>query len=66
MSIAKVTELTASSSKSFEDAIQQGISRAGKTVRNIQSAWVNEQTVVVKNDKVSEWRVNLRITFLLD
>lgn len=66
MSIAKVTELTASSSKSFEDAIQQGISRAAKTVRNIQSAWVNEQTVVVKNDKVSEWRVNLRITFLLD
>jgi flavin-binding protein dodecin len=66
MSIAKVTELTASSPKSFEDAIQQGISRAGKTVRNIQSAWVNEQTVVVKDDKVSEWRVNLRITFLLD
>jgi len=66
MSIAKVTELTASSTKSFEDAIQQGIARAGKTVRNIQSAWVNEQNVVVKNDKVSEWRVNLRITFLLD
>lgn len=66
MSVAKVTEITASSAKSFEDAIQQGISRTAKTVRNIQSAWVNEQTVVVKNDKVTEWRVNLRITFLLD
>jgi flavin-binding protein dodecin len=66
MTVAKVTELTASSTKSFEDAIQQGIARAGKTVRNIQSAWVNEQTIVVKDDKVSEWRVNLRITFLLD
>ena len=66
MSIAKVTELTASSNKSFEDAIQHGIARAAQTVRNIQSAWVNEQTVVVKNDKVTEWRVNLRVTFLLD
>jgi flavin-binding protein dodecin len=66
MSIAKVTELTASSKKSFEDAIQTGIARAAQTVRNIQSAWVNEQTVVVKDDKVTEWRVNLRITFLLD
>ena len=66
MSIAKVTELTASSSKSFEDAIQQGISRAAKTVRNIQSAWVNEQSVVVRDGKVAEWRVNLRVTFLLD
>lgn len=66
MSVAKVTEITASSGKSFEDAIQQGISRTAKTVRNIQSAWVNEQNVVVKNDKVTEWRVNLRITFLLD
>lgn len=66
MAIAKVTEITASSTKSFEDAIQQGITRAGKTVRNIQSAWVNEESVVVKDDKISEWRVNLRITFLLD
>jgi flavin-binding protein dodecin len=66
MSIAKVTELTASSTKSFEDAIPTGNARAAQTVRNIQSAWVNEQTVVVKDDKVTEWRVNLRITFLLD
>lgn len=66
MTVAKVSEITAQSSKSFEDAIQQGIARAGKTIRNIQSAWVNEQSVVVKNGKVSEWRVNLRVTFLLD
>lgn len=66
MSVAKVTEITASSGKSFEDAIVQGVSRAGKTLRNIQSAWVNEQNVVVRNDKVAEWRVNLRVTFLLD
>ena len=66
MTIAKVTEITASSKKSFEDAIQLGIARAGKTVRRIQSAWVNEQSVVVKDEKVTEWRVNLRITFLLD
>jgi flavin-binding protein dodecin len=66
MAIAKVTEITASSTKSFEDAIQQGIARAGKTIRNIQAAWVNEQSVVVTSDKISEWRVNLKITFLLD
>jgi flavin-binding protein dodecin len=66
MAIAKVTEITASSTKSFEDAIQQGIARAGKTIRNIQAAWVNEQSVVVASDKISEWRVNLKITFLLD
>ena len=66
MTVAKVSEITAQSSKSFEDAIQQGIARAGKTIRNIQSAWVNEQSVVVRNGKVAEWRVNLRVTFLLD
>lgn len=66
MTVAKVSEITAQSTKSFEDAIQQGIARAGKTIRNIQSAWVNEQNVVVKNGKVAEWRVNLRVTFLLD
>lgn len=66
MTVAKVSEITAQSPKSFEDAIQQGISRAGKTIRNIQSAWVNEQSVVVREGKVTEWRVNLRVTFLLD
>lgn len=66
MSVAKVTEISASSPESFEDAISKGIARAGKTIRGIQSAWVNEQNVVVENDRVTEWRVNLRVSFVLD
>lgn len=66
MSVAKVTEITSASDQSFEDAIQKGIARAAKTIRGIQSAWVNEQNVKVKDNRVVEWRVNLRITFLLD
>lgn len=66
MSIAKVTEVTASSDSSFEDAIRQGIARAAETIHGIQSAWVQEQKVVVSDGAVSEWRVNLKITFVLD
>lgn len=66
MSIAKVTEISASSTKSFEDAVEQGIKRAAKTIRNIQSAWVNEQKVLVDKDKPKEWRVNLKVSFLLE
>ena len=65
MSVAKVSEITSSSAKSFEDAIQTGIARASKTLENIQGAWINEQTVVVKNGKVAEWRVNMKVTFVL-
>ncbi|MGB5260261.1 MAG: dodecin family protein [Gammaproteobacteria bacterium] len=65
MSIAKVTEITASSKKSFEDAMQSGIKRAGKTLQNIQGAWVQEQSVVVKDDKITEYRVNMKVTFVL-
>jgi flavin-binding protein dodecin len=65
MSVAKVTEITASSKKSFEDAVQSGVKRAGKTLQNIQGAWVQEQSVVVKNDKVTEYRVNMKVTFVL-
>jgi flavin-binding protein dodecin len=65
MSVAKVTEITASSKKSFEDAMQSGIKRAGKTLRNIQGAWVQEQSVVVKEDKITEYRVNMKVTFVL-
>ena len=65
MSVAKVTEITASSKKSFEDAIQNGIKRAGKTLQNIQGAWVQEQSVVVKDDKITEYRVNMKVTFVL-
>jgi len=66
MSIAKVTELTSSSTQSFEDAIRKGISRAAKTIHGMQSAWVNEQKVVINDDQVAEWRVNLKVTFVLD
>ena len=66
MSVAKVTEITSASSKSFEDAIQQGIERAAKTIRGIQSAWVQEQKIAVVNNKIKEYRVNMKITFLLD
>lgn len=66
MSVAKVTEISSGSSESFEDAIRQGIARAGKTLHNMQSAWVKEQSVVISGDTVTEWRVNLKITFILD
>lgn len=66
MSVAKVTEISAGSSESFEDAITKGIARASKTIRGIQSAWVNEQNVTIENGRVSEWRVNLRVSFILD
>lgn len=65
MSVAKVSEITSSSTKSFEDAITTGIARASKTLENIQGAWVNEQTVIVKGGKVAEWRVNMKVTFVL-
>jgi len=65
MSVAKVSEITSSSTTSFEDAITVGIARASKTLENIQGAWINEQTVVVKGGKVTEWRVNMKVTFVL-
>jgi flavin-binding protein dodecin len=66
MTVAKVTEISCSSSESFEDAIRQGIARAGATLHNMQSAWVKEQNVVISGSDVVEWRVNLKITFVLD
>jgi flavin-binding protein dodecin len=65
MSIAKVTEITASSKKSFEDAVSSGIKRAGKTLDNIRSAWIQEQSVVVVDNKITEYRVNMKISFIL-
>ena len=65
MTVARVTEITASSTKSFEDAVRAGIKRAGKTLDNIQGAWIQEQTVVVSGDKVTEYRVNLKVSFVL-
>lgn len=66
MSIAKVTEITASSKKNFEDAIEEGIQRANKTLDNIKSAWVQEMKVSVDNGKIDEYRVNMKVTFVLN
>ncbi len=63
--VAKVIELTASSPKSIEDAIEAGIKRADSTLDQIEGAWVQDIKCVVKNGKVSEWRVNMKLTFLL-
>jgi flavin-binding protein dodecin len=64
--VARVTEITSSSTKSFEDAVRAGIKRAGKTLDNIQGAWIQEQTVVVSGDKVTEYRVNMKVSFVLN
>lgn len=66
MAVARVTEIIAGSKKSFEDAVEQGIARASKTLKNIESAWVQDQKVVVKNGKIAEWRVALKVTFILE
>ena len=65
MSVAKVSEISASSSRSFEDAIAQGVERADKTLDNITGAWINEMKVDVENGKVTGYRVNMKITFVL-
>jgi hypothetical protein len=66
MSVAKIIEISAESPKSFEDAIVEGIARASKTIHGIKSAWVKEQHVVVENSKVILYRVDLKVTFVLD
>ncbi|QFT99019.1 hypothetical protein FIU85_17025 [Roseovarius sp. THAF8] len=66
MSIGRVTEISATSTESFDDAVKQGIQRASKTLRNIESAWVKDSKVSVSNGNISEYRVNLAVTFLLD
>lgn len=66
MSVAKVMEISASSKKSFEDAIENGISRANKTIKNVTSAWVKDQQVEVKSGKVTEYRVSMKVTFILE
>jgi hypothetical protein len=66
MSIAKISEISSTSTKSFEDAIQQGIARATKTLRDVRSVWVKEQHVRVENGRPSEYQVNMMVTFVLD
>lgn len=67
MSVARVTEIIASSPDSFEDAVRKGVKRAGKTLKNVKGAWVEGQKVTVDGDgNISEYRVNLKVTFVLD
>lgn len=65
MSVARVTEITASSPKNFEDAIKVGIERAAKTLENVQGAWIKEQKVLVQDNKIVEYRVTMKVTFVL-
>jgi flavin-binding protein dodecin len=66
VSVARVTEITTTSKKSFEDAIHSGISRANKTLRNVKGAWVKDQKVEIAKGKITEYRVTLKVTFVLD
>jgi flavin-binding protein dodecin len=65
MPVARVTEVTSSSSKSFDDAIREGLARANKTLENVTGAWIKAQEVVAKNAKITEYRVRMKITFVL-
>lgn len=66
MSIARTTEITASSGKSFEDAIKKGIARYAETIDNVEGAWIKEQKVVVKKGEIKEYRVTMKVTFVLN
>lgn len=66
MSVARITEISATSSQSFEDAIKQGLARANKTLHGVKSAWVKEQTIDVNDGKIGDYRVNMLVTFVLD
>jgi len=65
MSVAKITEISASSKTSFEDAVQKGIDRADKTLDKVKGAWINEMKVDVDDGKVTAYRVNMKVTFIL-
>ncbi len=66
MSVAKITEIQSSSTTSFEDAINTGIARADKTLKNVSGAWIKSQQVVITSGKVSEYRVLMKVTFVLN
>jgi len=65
MSVARITEIISSSKDSFEDAVRKGVKRASKTLKNVQGAWVKDQSVTVTDGKISEYRVVLKVTFIL-
>ena len=66
MAVARVTEISATSTQSFEDAIRQGVDRANDTLRNVKSAWIKEQQVRLEAGSITEYQVNMLITFVLD
>ena len=66
MSIARITEISAVSDKSFQDAIEQGVARAASTLHNIRSAWIKEQEVQIENGKITGYKVIMKVTFVLD
>ncbi len=66
MSVARITEISSTSNQSFDDAVKQGIQRASQTLRGIRSAWIKEQTVDIDNDRITSYRVNMLITFVLE
>ncbi|MFK7853876.1 MAG: dodecin family protein [Granulosicoccus sp.] len=65
MSVAKVTEIIASSSKSFDDAVSEGVKRADKTLKGVKSVWIKEQKAMVEDGKISEYRVTMKVSFIL-
>ena len=65
MAVARVTEIIAASKLGFEDAVRVGVARAHKTLKNVETAWVQDQKAIVKNGKVVEYRVNMKVTFIL-
>lgn len=66
MAVAKVIEVTAGSKKGLQDAIEQGVAKAGETLENVEGAWVQDIKVSCKDGKVTEWRVNMKVTFVLN
>ena len=65
MAVARITEIISESSKSFEDAVRSGVKRATKTLDNVTSAWVQDQSVKIEKGKITSYRVNLKVTFIL-
>ena len=66
MAVARVTEIISASKKSFDDAVQNGLNRANKTLKNVTGAWIKDQKVVVEKGKIAEYRVNMMVTFILE
>lgn len=66
MSVARITEISATSEKSFEDAVQQGIQRATATLRNVKSAWIKEQEVAIEGNRITAYKVIMKVTFILE